>query len=207
MIRIVLLAGIIGGLTVVPVWGHKVNVIAHIEGETIVVRADLGKQIKAVGCAVRVYDDKGTKVLEGKTDQEGTYSFNLKDLSPTNTDLKIVLEAPGGHRAHCILGRSELPDLTTLSRDPGRPDKERFPGEKSYEGAMQFQEPKIIKEAVAEVLESNLKPMTAMLLTQQRMLVELKQQGPSFRDVVGGIGWIMGLVGLAAYFLSRSHKG
>ena len=46
-----------------------------------------------------------------------------------------------------------------------------------------------------------------MLLTQQRMLVELKEQGPSFRDVVGGIGWIMGLVGLAAYFLSRSGKG
>jgi nickel transport protein len=124
-----------------------------------------------------------------------------------NADLKIVLEAPGGHRAHYILSRSELPDQTTLSRDPDRAARERLPVGKSYDGAMQVQEPKIIKEAVAEVLESNLKPITAMLLTQQRMLVELKEQGPSFRDVVGGIGWIMGLVGLAAYFLSRSGKG
>jgi nickel transport protein len=35
------------------------------------------------------------------------------------------------------------------------------------------------------------------------MLAETRQSGPGFRDIVGGIGYILGLVGIAAYVHSR----
>ena len=39
-----------------------------------------------------------------------------------------------------------------------------------------------------------------------KMLAESRQSGPSIRDVVGGIGYILGLVGLATFVQYRRKK-
>ena len=55
-------------------------------------------------------------------------------------------------------------------------------------------------EAVVEtVLDRKLKPII-------RMLAETKHNGPGARDIVAGIGYIMGLVGIAAYIHNRKKK-
>jgi nickel transport protein len=35
------------------------------------------------------------------------------------------------------------------------------------------------------------------------MLAEQTEAGPNLRDIIGGIGWIFGLIGVAAYFRRR----
>jgi nickel transport protein len=55
-------------------------------------------------------------------------------------------------------------------------------------------------EAVIEiVLDRKLKPIT-------KMLTEAHHEGPTVRDIFGGIGYILGLVGIAAYVHSRKKK-
>ena len=39
------------------------------------------------------------------------------------------------------------------------------------------------------------------------MLAESRDKGPTFRDVLGGIGYIFGLMGLAAYIHFRRKAG
>jgi nickel transport protein len=55
-------------------------------------------------------------------------------------------------------------------------------------------------EAIIEtVLDRKLKPIT-------RMLADIRQDTPSVGDIFAGIGYILGLVGIAAYVQSRKKK-
>ena len=38
------------------------------------------------------------------------------------------------------------------------------------------------------------------------MLAEMRQKGPTARDIFAGIGYILGLVGIAAYVHSRQKR-
>ena len=58
-----------------------------------------------------------------------------------------------------------------------------------------------LEEAVEKVLDRKLAPMMK-LVAQSR-----QQQGPNARDVIGGIGYIFGLVGLGAYLHFRRKPG
>ena len=54
-----------------------------------------------------------------------------------------------------------------------------------------------IEQTLERALDKKLSPML-------RMLAESRDQGPKLSDVLGGIGYIIGLVGLAAYFKGKS---
>ena len=53
-----------------------------------------------------------------------------------------------------------------------------------------------LEKIVEKVLDQKLKLIN-------RMLAEIQQPAPSFRDIFGGIGYILGLVGVAASFRNR----
>ena len=46
------------------------------------------------------------------------------------------------------------------------------------------------------LLESRLAPL-------RRQLAEMRQDGPGLREIVGGMGWLVGLAGIALYLRSR----
>ncbi|MDE7241180.1 MAG: hypothetical protein K2N62_04770, partial [Desulfovibrio sp.] len=56
-----------------------------------------------------------------------------------------------------------------------------------------------VRAIVAESLSAGLAPI-------RRELAALSAPGPSVRDVVGGLGWIMGLIGIACWFLARRKQ-
>ncbi len=45
--------------------------------------------------------------------------------------------------------------------------------------------------------------LDAKLAPIRRAVLEGTEDGPGLREIIGGIGWIFGLVGVAAYFKSR----
>lgn len=56
--------------------------------------------------------------------------------------------------------------------------------------------PAEIERIVDAALDAKLSPI-------KRMLAEQAEAGPNLRDIIGGIGWIFGLIGVAAYFRRR----
>ena len=192
--------------------GHGVNVFVYVEGDSIIAEGYFSKSAKARECIVEVYDSQGKKLLQGKTDQQGIYAFKIADLPPVSGDLKFVLLAGQGHQAEFTLAAADLP-AAARSHAESAPEAEKTVRDVVPETSDQSpqrgatavdadQLARLVDEAVAKQMQ----PLVKMLGNQQRLLLELQQRGPSLRDVVGGIGWIFGLVGVAAYLLSRRPR-
>jgi len=83
---------------------HKVNIFAYVEGDTVYTESYFPDGQKVEGGKIEVYDSQGNKLLEGKTDSEGQFSFKV----PKRDDLKIVLIATMGHKNSFLLKKEEL---------------------------------------------------------------------------------------------------
>ncbi len=208
-----LLAALALILVATPVaWAHKVNVFARVEGNRIIVEGYFGGKARAIDCPVEVLDSKGAKIHEGRTDSNGVYSFEATEVSSVNGDLKIVLQAGMGHQAVYELAAEDLPSSgnksgTSRALTAAKDLKIEAGIEDPKIGSIQFQDAPAFKKALDEGLDRKIQPILRMLGEQQKLLMEQKLKGPSVTEVIGGIGWIFGLVGVWAYFMSRKHAG
>ena len=191
---LVLLTVIIGISS--PAIAHKVTIFAWVEGDTVHTQSKFSGGRKAKQATVEVYDAEGNKLLEGKTDENGEFSFKL----PKRAELKVVLLAGAGHR-----GEWSIP-LEEIEGGEVNPDS-RFQSQASQtEKEPSHQElpsisPADIQEAVEKALDKKLKPILNQL-TESRQ----KETETEVTDIIGGIGYILGLVGIGAYFNYRKKK-
>jgi nickel transport protein len=199
-------------LMTVKAHAHKVNLFAYVEGDKVVVEGYFSAKSKAQDCVVEVYDEIGKKIHEGKTDQNGVYSFKLAELPPFTGALKIVLEAGMGHKAEYTLSASDLP----ASPKKDEPPKEQAPKNKSDAPKQKSEAPKepstaapvqifdqtALAAALEATIDKKLDPIVKMLGRQEKLLLEEKQGGPRINDIFVGIGF--SLCKSSAIFLSRS---
>jgi nickel transport protein len=198
-------------LSITPTaWAHKVSVFARIEGNRIVVEGYFGSKGKAVDCPVEILNRDGIKIHEGMTNGNGVYSFDAGDLSPANGDLKVVLQAGMGHQAVYDLAADDLPssskkvgtsNVLAGAKEPKTATEIRAPQVEPN----QLQDASALKKVVEEGLDSKIQPILRMLGEQQKLLMEQKMKGPSVTEIIGGIGWIIGMFGVWAYFTSRKR--
>ncbi|GAI35935.1 unnamed protein product, partial [marine sediment metagenome] len=80
----------------ISVFAHKVIIFAYVEGDRVYTESYFSDGKKCVDSKIEVFDKQGDKLLEGLTDEEGEFSF---EVPPEDGDLKIVLTAGMGHRA------------------------------------------------------------------------------------------------------------
>ncbi len=173
---------------------HKVYLFAWVEGDTVYTDSYFPNKNKVIGGRVEVYDPAGNKLLEGQTDDNGAFAFKI----PQKTDLHIVLEATMGHKTEFTMKAEEL---------GGEAEEETAPAELTPEGGGSRAESASgvlvdvteIRRAMDESLDLKLKPV----LRQLAKLQEAK--GPGLTEAVGGIGYIVGLMGLVLYFRSRKN--
>lgn len=193
-----------------PALAHKVNVFAYPEGDRIVVEGYFGGNVKARDCPVEVLDETGKKIHEGKTDEKGIYTFRPADLPTFAGDLRIVLEAGMGHKADYALSASDIPGLVRKDQPPKEQPREaaaEAPPRPRIAGTDQTVDQTALETALERVLDKKLDPIVRMLGKQEKLLLEQKYGGPKLSDIVGGIGWILGLVGIAAFFWGRNRSG
>lgn len=102
--------GLIGVLAVLlvaaaPALAHKVNIFAYAENGTVYTESYFpdGKMVEAA--SVEVFDGAGKKLLEGKTDRDGHFSF---PVPARKEDLTIVINASMGHKNSFVLKKTEM---------------------------------------------------------------------------------------------------
>jgi len=171
-----------------PALAHRVNIFAYVEGDSVYTESYFNDGRKAVGSRIVVYDNVDTQLLEGVTDEEGLFAFRI----PKMEDLKIVLVASMGHRNEYELSRSELDGEEAESKGP----TERTPTDESRVMA-QVDEDRMAR-LIDQSLERRLAPLVATMTRMQRA-----QEEPDLRDIIGGIGYIVGLAGLVMYLRGR----
>lgn len=190
-------------LAVCLVWtpaalAHRVYIFAWVEGDTIMTDCYFSKSKKVRGGRVTVFDPGGKKLLEGRTDENGAFSFKI----PQKTDLRLVLDAGMGHKAEWLLEAGDLPGAamgeTAGPASPLAESSAAKPGS-SDTGLVQA-DPERIRLIVEKALDDRLKPLA-------RSIAELqKEQGPGVTEIIGGLGYIFGIMGLVMYFRRRNSK-
>jgi nickel transport protein len=181
---------------------HGVYVFAWVVGDTVFVESKFSGGKKVNAGKIIVTDSRGAELLSGTTNDQGEFSFKV----PKRTELKIVLLAGAGHRAEWTIPVSEIDvsDKKTAPTHEKNAETRPLASSKSKDEpeASQKMVPlsglteKDLQSAVEEALEKKLQPV-------MKMLAEFKQEGPTVKDIFSGIGYIMGLVGIAAYIHSR----
>ncbi|GAH62210.1 unnamed protein product [marine sediment metagenome] len=171
------------------VFAHKVNIFAYAEGDTVYTESYFPDGTKVKDGVVQVYDSQGTKLLEGKTNENGEFNFK----SPKKDDLKIVLLASMGHKNTYALSADELPDIAAAEK-PQKPEPKESRVKEVAEVDLDQ-----IKRIIDTSLDEKLKPI-------MRQLTKAQQREVSFTEVIGGIGYIFGIMGIILYFLSKKGK-
>ncbi len=183
-------------------YGHGVNVFAYAQGKDIIVEGYFSGNAKAKNSVVEVFDGAGRKLAEAKTDSEGKAVFSFSALEPFQGDLKFVLEAGSGHKADYVMKASELRgDLKASAPEVG--------GSSNTQPAVEIRAVNSeAAQSIEKALDAKLQPIVASLAAQQRMLIEMQKKTVSINEIIGGLGWIMGLFGVAFYFAAgRKNSG
>ena len=166
-------------------YAHRVNLFAWYDGKMILAEGYCSTGTKAVNSTILVLDSEGKEVFHGMTDKNGEFSFK----PPEKGEYRIVLEAGMGHRAETLVSVQDM-ESEGAAPEAGQATEDAYKGTATITNA-EFE----------QILDRKLNPIKEQLL-------RLAEQGDriSFRDVVAGLGYIAGLMGLAIYLAQRKRK-
>lgn len=175
---------------VTPSYAHKVTIFAWVDGDVVHTESKFSGGKKVTGGDVLVLDEEGNKLLEGITDDQGEFSFKI----PKKATLKVVLQAGSAHRAEWTLEAEEMGGTDEPTVPAVQPPKDFGAEEntKTTGGSSQAITTEEIESAVEKALDRKLQPVL-------KMLARSHERGPSLKDILGGLGYILGLIGIATY--------
>ena len=179
-------------------WAHKVNVFAYVEGNTIFTESYFNDGRKCRDSIIEVFNEKGEKILDGETDLEGKFSFPV----PSRTGIVIRLSSSAGHRAEYTIPEAELPGGATDSPPAAGTVTPEVPNQPTLAPGTPDQQAHLTMAEVEEAIDRALARQVAPI----RRELEESRARARFSDIVGGIGYIIGLVGLVMYFRSKQRR-
>ncbi len=196
-----------------PARAHAAYIFAWVDGERVCSESYFAKKSKIRGGAVTVQSSSGRTLAEGRTDERGLWCFP----APPVQDLHFAVNAGQGHRAEFVLPARNFPAGNARTAPPSTPaaaDGARQAPEVASPDAVSSKSMdrdktpvatpdalrEMVREAVREELQTQLSPIRQALAEQNA------DSGPSLRDIAGGLGWIVGLAGLAAWYTSTRRK-
>ncbi len=175
---------------------HKMFVSAvaqaeRIEGEVYVVG---GEPVEKAVVSLLATD--GTELGKATTGSDGKFSF----VPRFRCDHRLVVDGGFGHRAECTVSANELPAALPAY---------------SAEGALRLQQAPAAADAdavsggamtTAGVDDVSQREALSQQIAALRMDLDKWKSELRFQDILGGVGYILGLTGLVFYFLGIRAK-
>ena len=169
-----------------PAYGHGVFIFAWTDGDRICTESYFSGSQKVIGGKVSMLSSNGALLAQGTTDSLGKVCFPV----PAESSLKFAVEAGQGHRAEFLFQQEQV-------TAPPKSDSVQ-PVETS--GHPQVSSDETLRQIVREELAAQLSPL-------KQQLAEGKLKGKNrTKDIVGGIGWIIGICALVALTISSRKK-
>ena len=186
-----------------PALAHRVLVFALAEGDTIHTESKFVGSGPVQKGEVKVQDKKTGKVLlTGTTDEKGKFSFKIPpEAVSERLDLLIIVGASLGHQGEWLLkADSYLPKTGIMATAAPEADIPVAPSASGAgtPGAKVTVDQQALEEAVNKVLERQLAPI-------KEMLTDLTVRRRTFPEIIGGLGYIIGIFGVVAYFMSKKQ--
>jgi nickel transport protein len=199
---------------------HRVNIFAYVDGPDIVADCFYSKSNKVNAGTITVQNAAtGEEYQRVTTDAQGAARFPIPAKAiAAKADIKLVLVAGEGHQSEEIVRATEFAALA-VKTIPAAPQPAAKPA-KSAPAADAAGKPakvqaapaapaQIDESALSRVVETAVgKAMEEKLAPVKRLLAEsAAQKGPGPTEIVGGIGYIVGIFGVAAFVASRRKSG
>ena len=189
---------------------HRVNIFAFADGDAIQVECYFSRNQKVRNGTLSFSDlETGAALFEGATDEQGMFRFRPEaDFLKTGHGLNILLNAGEGHQSAWRMSPEALAALSpsghsAMPVNDGRAAPAEQPPQPAADSrAMPVPFPAASKGA--EELEALIgRVMDAKLTPIKQALARQESGEPGLKDLIGGLGWIIGLLGAAAYMKYR----
>ncbi len=219
---IIATALVLSSLAATPAWAHKASVFAAVQGKMISGEAYFRDGTPLRNAKVTAFDPDGQPLAEAQTDAQGKFSLPIA----RRCNHRLVVDAGDGHAAEYTVRVEEIPaDLdgekpgTVASAAPPadpagqideKPRASRSVPSSDTPAARSGRDASTVSpasDAVAE-LRGEIAALQTQLVQLRRDLAA-REDRARWSDVLGGIGYILGLMGLAFYFLgvlSRNRR-
>lgn len=168
---------------------HKVNIFAYVDGNSVVTDSGYSRSKRVHDGVIEVYDQaSGRMLLSGDTDSNGKFDFVIPDEARAEKmNLLLLLKAGTGHQAEWVVKYDEY----GAAKGPFAATEEGH-GHKD----ISMPQGKVDTSEVEVIVRRELEPV-------KRMLADMSQDDPGVTEILGGIGYILGLFGIVAYMKSR----
>jgi len=166
-----------------PALAHHVIVFAYREGNRVRVESKFSGGDRVHEGKVTVTNASGEKVNEGVTDASGDYAFD----APGPGALKIEVYAGEGHQGEWKLAAVNAPE----------PEPTTTAAASTPSGGASFSRADL-QRMIEDAVEVKVAPL-------RRMLITLSERDTDWRNILGGLGWIAGVLGIIAYYKARRN--
>ncbi|MCI5148212.1 MAG: hypothetical protein D3916_02215 [Candidatus Electrothrix sp. MAN1_4] len=172
-----------------PAHAHKLNVFSWADDKQIYGEAFFNGGRKAKNVPIQIQDAKSDRViLTTQTDKEGKFQLSPPQQAiQQKLDLRIIGNSGDGHRGEWLLTADEYL-MADSSPVPAVENQARE--ELDIQG---------IRDIIRQELARELAPI-------KQQLAEGHEDKARPRDIIGGIGWIIGLAGMLAWILSNKKR-
>ena len=194
-------AGLLIMMSESHVLAHKVILFAYTEGEKVFTESYFNDGKRCRNSTIEVFDNTGKKLLEGKTNNDGEFSFK----TPGIKDLRLVLTASMGHRAEYTVSARDFRQsgekgMSSSVQGEVQKDSVTIRKEPAVTGQNSPVDSNQIRSLMEEVLDKKMRPV-------MKLLAESREPKVSFTQIIGGIGYIFGILGVIMYFKSKGDGG
>ncbi|MGE5475551.1 MAG: hypothetical protein ACM3Q1_02770 [Bacteroidales bacterium] len=183
LLPVVVLALMLSGA---PAQAHKMRVFATAEGVQINGYAYFSADSRAMNSKMRIAGPDGVAVFEGSTDDNGQFAFQ----ATRRMDHIITVEGGDGHMASFTVTAAELPaSLPAAENQPAPPPS--LPAVRDGDGAD-------LRSFIDQSVARQIRPLREQL--------DAYQEKVWWHDVIGGIGYIVGVAGFAFGWANRRQR-
>lgn len=189
---------------------HKLKVFAWVSGDTVTVESSFSGGRTLVKGMVDVQDaGTGATLVQGQTDEQGVFSFSLQGtVKPPATTLRIVVSGGEGHQnewilkpeAYQIQAATNTPDTATAAQPEQLTVREKETTSLLAASSPAGQPATFSRDELTTILDEQLEAKLAPL---RRSLAQAQERGPRLTDILGGIGYIIGIAGIIAWMKSK----
>lgn len=191
---------ILGAFSASPAWAHKLIVFAAVQGKTIQGEAYYQDGSPAQSAAVSILGAAGETLGTTTTDGEGKFTYQPRSRRPH----RFVVDVGLGHRAEYTVPAEELPsDLPTKGVGESLSGALKVSPASPTNAAAQSRElPSESQGNLAAEVHALDQQIAALRADLQKWKTSLRLQ-----DVLGGVGYILGVLGVLSYVLAGRRRG
>ncbi|MDR1920137.1 MAG: hypothetical protein LBS31_00090 [Candidatus Adiutrix sp.] len=180
-----------------PAAAHSIYIFAFPDDSQICTNSYFGGKAKVRGGQVSMAAVSGEILATAKTDEAGNACF---DRPERIQDLIFTVEASGGHRAEFKMPASEpAAGSSAYDSNDGRPAPETMAGEQAAGAAWP-------STRAGSLTRDDLRQALSPIMLKLAEMESAQNSRINLKDVVGGLGWLLGLAGVAFFAAGRKNK-